>query len=324
VEGDEGSYGFSLQCYGRDVCPRGETIVRETDGPHGRTIWYVENQLFVPRSVRLAGIVDDRSPSNDGAYAGVDRGDNGAGEAPVDTTDGGTGGRRPGLEAALHDGSWRQALAPFLSSHRFQELSEAISCERDCHTVYPPSDDVFSALNGCPLDRVKVVIVGQDPYHGPGQGHGLSFSVKEGVNPPPSLKNIFKEAVADVGVRYPPHGNLDRWAEQGVLLLNSVLTVRRGSANSHKGLGWEDFTDEVIGALNDGEREGLVFLLWGSPAAKKGKGVDREKHTVITTSHPSPLGATKTKTPFLGSKCFSRCNDALISQGLEPIDWNIN
>jgi len=319
VEGDEGSYGFSLQCYGRDICPKGENIIRETNGPHGRTIWYVEDQLFVPRSARLTDTIDDRSPNNI-AHTGNDHGNrskNTLGESKE-----GASNQQFNLEDTLRDGSWKQTLAPFLSSEKFQQLSNTISYERDHYTIYPPPDDIFSALNDCPLENVKVVIVGQDPYHGPAQGHGLAFSVNKNINPPPSLKNIFKEAVTDVGIQYPRHGNLGDWSKQGVLLLNTVLTVQKGNANSHKGMGWEDFTDEIIESLNL-EKEGLVFLLWGKPAAKKGKGINEEKHTVITTSHPSPLGATKTKTPFLGSKCFSRCNDVLISQGLKPIDWNI-
>lgn len=320
IEGDEGEYGFSLQCYGRDVCPRGEKIVRETDGPHGRTIWYVEDQLFIPRSVRLANTGDGR-PNINSAYSKADQ----FNKKEKETTQGDEGrasDQNRNLEATLHDKSWNEALGSFLSSDKFKQLSKSISNERDHHTIYPPPDNVFSALNMCPVDTVKVVIVGQDPYHGPRQGHGLAFSVQKGVNIPPSLKNIFKEAVEDVGIDYPSHGNLEYWSKQGVLLLNTVLTVQRGNANSHKGMGWEDFTDEVIESLNL-EKDGLIFLLWGNPAAKKGRGVNKEKHTVITTSHPSPLGATKTKTPFLGSKCFSRCNDALIAQGIEPIDWNI-
>lgn len=226
------------------------------------------------------------------------------------------------LENALHDVSWKKALGQYLSSEKFQKLSKIIKSEREQYTIYPPTEDVFSALNSSPFEDVKVVVVGQDPYHGQGQGHGLAFSVKRGVNPPPSLKNIFKEVVSDVDIDSPQHGNLECWSKQGVLLLNSVLTVRRSEANSHSGKGWEDLTDEIIHLLSE-KREGLVFLLWGNPAAKKAKGVDQKKHTVISTSHPSPLSATKTKTPFMGSKCFSRCNDVLISQGQRPIDWGI-
>lgn len=222
----------------------------------------------------------------------------------------------------LHDESWKRALSKFLSSEKFERLSRFVQSERNVATVYPPEDETFNALNKCPFDNVKVVIIGQDPYHGPGQGHGLAFSVRKGVKPPPSLVNIFKELVEDEGIRYPSHGNLESWSEQGVLLLNTAMTVRKGEANSHSRMGWEDFTDEIVQVLND-EKDGLVFLLWGSPAAKKGKHIDRMKHTVIETSHPSPLGATKTKSPFTGSKCFSRCNDALLANGYEAIDWSI-
>ena len=163
---------------------------------------------------------------------------------------------------------------------------------------------------------------GQDPYHGPGQGHGMAFSVRKGVPPPPSLKNIFREAVEDIGIDVPGHGNLQHWAKQGVLLLNSVLTVRRGEANSHKDKGWELFTDSVIQALND-QAESVVFLLWGNPAQQKASSVDSTKHIVIKTSHPSPLVATKTKTPFIGSRCFSRVNAELVRMKKEPIDWNV-
>ena len=152
--------------------------------------------------------------------------------------------------------------------------------------IYPPVHDVFAALNLCSLDNVKVVIVGQDPYHAPGQGNGLAFSVRREVKPPPSLLNIFKEAINDVGIDPPKHGSLEEWARQGVLLLNTVLTVRKGRANSHAKLGWEDFTDKVINIINQ-EKESVVFLLWGSPAAKKAKCVDESKHTIIRTSHVS-------------------------------------
>jgi uracil-DNA glycosylase len=182
---------------------------------------------------------------------------------------------------------------------------------------------VFAALNLCPLEKVKVVIVGQDPYHGDGQGHGLAFSVQNGVKPPPSLVNILKEAHADVGIPYPPpHGNLEHWAGQGVLLLNSVLTVRRGKANSHASQGWETFTDTLVEILNE-RKDGLIFMLWGQPAQRKASAVDESRHLVIRTSHPSPLGATKTNSPFLGSRCFSRTNRFLEQTDREPIDWKV-
>jgi len=283
----------------------------ETDGPHGRTIWYVESQLFVPLTERRAASASNNLSPNGDTNARDEFGDS-AGK--TDHTN---------LEDTLHDGSWKQALGSFISSDKFQKLANTVSYERNHQTIYPPPDDTFSALNTCSFDSVRVVIVGQDPYHGPGQGHGLAFSVKKGVKIPPSLKNIYKEAVADVNIRDPTHGNLDCWSEQGVLLLNTVLTVQKGVANSHKGIGWEEFTDEIIEVLNR-EKKGLVFLLWGKQAEKKGQGINQEMHTVITTSHPSPLGATKTNAPFLGSNCFSRCNDALISQDFNPIDWNVH
>lgn len=207
---------------------------------------------------------------------------------------------------------------------------------RKSATVYPPPEDVFRALLLTEFDNVKVVIVGQDPYHGPNQGHGLCFSVRKGVDIPPSLKNIYKELKNDPKVdfprngRMPNHGYLERWARQGVLLLNAVLTVRRGEANSHKKKGWEDFTDEVLRVLARDRRQsgkGLVYLLWGKPASQKIEtvlGQTNKNQKIIATSHPSPLGATKTKAPFLGSQCFSRANEALEEMGLEPIDWNVD
>jgi uracil-DNA glycosylase len=227
------------------------------------------------------------------------------------------------LVSSLTEASWKDALSETIGSESFLKLASFLQEERASGaTIYPPQDEIFNALNLCPFDQVKVVIVGQDPYHGPGQGHGLAFSVRKGVKAPPSLQNVFREATEDVGIEAPEHGNLEHWAKQGVLLLNTVLTVRRGEANSHAKRGWEDFTDRVIQELND-QHEGLVFLLWGSPAAKKASGVDTSKHTVIRTSHPSPLGATKTASPFLGSKCFSRTNAALNKMGKDPIDWNV-
>jgi uracil-DNA glycosylase len=182
------------------------------------------------------------------------------------------------------------------------------------------------------MDKVKVVIVGQDPYHQPDQGHGVCFSVRQGVAIPPSLKNIYKELTNDPTVEFavPTHGCLERWARQGVLLLNAVLTVRRGEANSHKDRGWEAVTDEILRVLAKHHRDkgkGLVYLLWGNPAAKKITSVlgpSSKNQAIISTSHPSPLGATKTKAPFLGSKCFSRANEALVEMGLAPIDWNVD
>ena len=200
-------------------------------------------------------------------------------------------------------------------------------------TVFPPAQDTFSALNLTPLDKVRVVIVGQDPYHGPQQAHGLCFSVRKGVRTPPSLRNIYKELVNDKDVpnftSMPTHGFLERWAKQGVLMINTVLTVRQGEAHSHKKQGWELVTDEIIRAVDRRHAQnGVVFLLWGKPATEKTqtalRGGKTSKHTILCTSHPSPLGATKTKSPFMGSKCFSRANQALKEYGYDEIDWRVD
>lgn len=183
--------------------------------------------------------------------------------------------------------------------------------------IYPPGPLIFNALNSTPFDAVKVVILGQDPYHGPGQAHGLCFSVQEGVALPPSLLNIFREIREDLGCAPPASGNLQAWAEQGVLLLNAVLTVERGQAGAHQGKGWERFTDRIVQELNDG-REGLVFMLWGSHAMKKGSRIDRDRHLVLTAPHPSPLSAHR---GFFGCRHFSRANAWLEQHGQEPIRW---
>ena len=235
------------------------------------------------------------------------------------------------LLAGLTEPGWKGVLSDTLQkSESFSKLAVFLEEERlRGETVYPPSKDIFAALNLCPLDAVKVVIVGQDPYHGSGQGHGLAFSVRKGVRPPPSLLNIFKEVIDDVGIDDPKHGNLECWARQGVLLLNTVLTVREGEANSHAGKGWEEVTDAIIREVSERNQRadscGLVFLLWGNAAAKKVGRVliDEDAHTTIQTSHPSPLGATKTKSPFLGSRCFSLANKALIAMGLDPVNWSV-
>jgi uracil-DNA glycosylase len=180
------------------------------------------------------------------------------------------------------------------------------------------------------LDQVKVVIVGQDPYHGPGQAHGLCFSVRKGIQVPPSLRNIYKELVEDPKIENfqtkPNHGFLERWAKQGVLMINTCLTVRKGDANSHAKKGWEEFTDQVIRCVARREK-GVVFLLWGKPASTKAQAVigsSSKKHVIISTSHPSPLGATKTNAPFTGSRCFSKCNDALLKMGHAEVDWQVD
>ena len=301
INGNEGQFTFSLQCYGREYSPEGRQVIRNTKGPHGRSIWFVEDQLFMPLSERESALADAPSTAVTAEKTKVKGAKKMTAVSDIEPSQ--IVDRGLTLTESLVDESWKEALAPFLQSEKFERLSNFVESERRQYTVYPLSQDVFSALNACPFDNVKVVIIGQDPYHGPGQGHGLAFSVQKGVNPPPSLKNIFKELVNDEGIAYPEHGNLESWARQGVLLLNTVLTVRRGEANSHSKMGWENFSDEIVEALN-GRKEGLVFLLWGAPATKKGSAVDKSKHTVIATSHPSPLGATKTNSPFLVSNLY--------------------
>lgn len=185
--------------------------------------------------------------------------------------------------------------------------------------IYPSGDEIFNALNATKFDSVKVVILGQDPYHGPGQAHGLCFSVRQGVRVPPSLKNIYKELAADISFIPPQHGCLDYWAQQGVLLLNSVLTVEAGNAASHQGKGWEIFTDRVVELLN-ARCAGLVFVLWGSYAQKKGAMIDRDKHLVLSSVHPSPLSASR---GFFGNQHFSRANEFLLAHGGTAVDWQL-
>lgn len=185
--------------------------------------------------------------------------------------------------------------------------------------VYPPGDKIFNALDSTPLNHVKVVILGQDPYHGPNQAHGLCFSVNKGVMIPPSLKNIYKELHTDTGFKIPAHGNLQSWADQGVLLLNSVLTVNQGMAGSHQNKGWEKFTDRIIAELNT-HHKNIVYMLWGSYAHKKGAGINPRNNLILKTVHPSPLSVHR---GFFGCKHFSKCNNYLIQHGIEPIDWDI-
>jgi len=215
--------------------------------------------------------------------------------------------------------SWLAHLQPEFDAVYMQALRAFLQAEKAAgKTIYPPGQDMFNALNTTPFDQVKVVILGQDPYHGPGQAHGLSFSVPDGVKPPPSLQNIYKEIQTDIGAEQrPATGNLLRWAEQGVLLLNSVLTVEAQRAASHQGKGWEQFTDRVIEVLAQ-ERQHLVFMLWGSYAQKKGRMIDAGEHLVLKAPHPSPLSAYR---GFLGCGHFSACNRYLIEQGYAPIDW---
>ena len=213
--------------------------------------------------------------------------------------------------------SWKTALQDEFAKPYFQELAAFVRAEYAHHKIYPPAKLIFNAFNSCPVAEVKVVIIGQDPYHGPGQAHGLCFSVGEQVAMPPSLVNIFKELQDDLGRPFPPHGNLQRWAHQGVLLLNATLTVRAAHAGSHQGKGWEEFTDAAIRVLN-GQRENLVFILWGAYAQRKGEIIDRQRHFVIESPHPSPFAAHR---GFFGSKPFSRANDYLVAVGKQPVDW---
>lgn len=214
---------------------------------------------------------------------------------------------------------WNPVLRAELTKPYWAPLQEFMRAERERYPVYPPHDQVFAALHLTPYADTRVVILGQDPYHGPRQAHGLCFSVADGVPPPPSLVNIFKELRDDLGVEPPRSGNLERWARQGVLLLNTTLTVRGGAAASHQGKGWETFTDEVIRAV-DAKPHPVVFILWGGHARRKKALVDTTRHTIIESAHPSPLSAHN---GFFGSKPFSRTNAALQTAGLAPIDWRL-
>ncbi|MCG2419086.1 uracil-DNA glycosylase [Aequorivita sp. F47161] len=213
---------------------------------------------------------------------------------------------------------WKAILKDEFEKPYFKNLVEFVKSEYATNTCFPPGSHIFSAFNCTPFNEVKVVIIGQDPYHGPGQAHGLCFSVGENVKIPPSLKNIFEEIKTDVGTPVPANGYLKRWATQGVLLLNATLTVRAHQAGSHQNKGWEKFTDAVIEKLSN-EREGLVFMLWGGPAKKKGAKVDSTKHLVLTSGHPSPLAANRGY--WFGNKHFSKTNEFLKSKGETPIVW---
>lgn len=215
------------------------------------------------------------------------------------------------------DPSWHEALASEWDAPYFSDLAEWVRGQYASKKIFPPAGRIFAAFDACPFNDVKVVILGQDPYHDDGQANGLCFSVAPGVRMPPSLLNIFKEVSADTGVPMPSDGNLDRWARQGVLLLNSTLTVEAHRAGSHQGHGWEQFTDAAIKALND-RREGLVFILWGAYASRKGALIDRKRHLVLESPHPSPLSASR---GFFGNHHFSRANDYLAQQGKTPIVW---
>jgi len=222
------------------------------------------------------------------------------------------------LKAILRN-DWAAELEQEFAKPYYLRLREFLIDEYRTQTIYPDKHDIFNALHYTPLANTKVVILGQDPYHGPGQAHGLSFSVQAGIATPPSLQNMFKELRDDLGCRIPNNGHLLKWAEQGVLLLNAVLTVRAHEANSHKGKGWETFTDKVIETVNRKE-EPVVFLLWGSHAQKKAELITNRKHGIIRSPHPSPLSAHR---GFFGSKPFSQANQWLRAAGLQPVDWQI-
>lgn len=212
---------------------------------------------------------------------------------------------------------WKNALSEEWGKPYFAELVEFVRSEYASETIFPPAGQIFAAFDACPFDKTRVVILGQDPYHDTGQANGLCFSVAQGVQPPPSLVNIFKEVNADTGAPIPLSGDLTHWAEQGVLLLNSVLTVRAHRPASHQGHGWETFTDAVIAKLAN-QRSGLVFMLWGSYAIKKGAFIDRSKHLVLTSPHPSPLSAYR---GYFGNHHFSLANKWLADHGVEPVKW---
>ncbi len=221
------------------------------------------------------------------------------------------------MDVKMHP-SWQKQLQSEFEKPYFKELTKFVKEEYDAYTCYPKGEDIFKAFDWCPFDQVKVVIIGQDPYHGPGQANGLCFSVNDGMAHPPSLKNIFKELETDLGKPYPLSGNLETWAKQGVLLLNATLTVRAGSAASHQKRGWETFTDVVIKTLSKEKKE-LVFLLWGGFAKQKVKFIDASKHSIITSGHPSPLSANRGY--WFGNESFSKTNSQLEQVGERHIDW---
>jgi len=219
------------------------------------------------------------------------------------------------------DETWKKRLSDEFQKPQMQTLRMFLVEQiKKGKTIFPRGDQYFAAMNAVPFEKVRVVILGQDPYHGPGQAHGLSFSVQEGIPFPPSLQNIFKELNSDLNLPIPTTGDLTSWADQGVLLLNSVLTVESGRAASHQGRGWEEFTDKIIHLLND-EQQNLVFVLWGAYAQKKGAFIDRKKHLVIESPHPSPLSSYR---GFFGSKPFSKINSYLKAHGKDPIQWDLS
>jgi len=222
------------------------------------------------------------------------------------------------LKEIIHN-SWQTILTDEFEKEYYQKLRNFLKKEYTTQKIHPDMYHIYEALELTPYEKVKVVILGQDPYHGVNQAHGLSFSVQPGVKIPPSLNNIYKELQSDLGISPVKHGNLVSWAKQGVLLLNTVLTVREGQAYSHRGKGWEILTDKIIEKLNEREKP-IVFILWGKPAQEKMKMIDKSRHIILTSAHPSPLSAHR---GFLGSKPFSKTNDALMALGETPIDWQL-
>ena len=217
------------------------------------------------------------------------------------------------------ESSWYKILANDFNAPYFYNLKQFLLEEKKRHTIYPPGNQIFSAFNLTPFDKVKIVIIGQDPYHGKGQAHGLCFSVAKGINKPPSLVNIFKEIQSDLGFEIPENGNLESWAQQGVLLLNATLTVRANQAGSHQNKGWETFTDAVISKLS-AQKDHLIFMLWGNFAIAKATLIDQNKHQILTAPHPSPFSVHR---GFFGCRHFSRANDLLKEKGKSPVNWQI-
>ncbi|NVO01899.1 MAG: uracil-DNA glycosylase [Bacteroidetes bacterium] len=215
--------------------------------------------------------------------------------------------------------SWKKILEKEFKQDYFSSLKSFLIEEKKRFNIFPPGNQIFSAFNHTPFNKVKAVIIGQDPYHGLGQANGLCFSVSDGIKKPPSLQNIFKELNSDLNIKIPEHGNLEKWAQQGVLMLNATLTVRENLAGSHQNKGWENFTDAVIKVISN-NKKGIVFILWGNFAQAKTNLIDQTKHFIVKAAHPSPFSAYK---GFLGCKNFSQTNELLIKQGLEPIDWSL-
>ena len=225
------------------------------------------------------------------------------------------------MKKIILENSWKEKLLEEFNKDYMQSLSEFLRSEKSKNKIiFPPGNKIFNAFNLTKFENVKVVILGQDPYHGHNQAHGLSFSVEEGIRPPPSLKNIFKELESDIGIKQPEHGNLERWCSEGVLLLNSILTVEKSKPASHANVGWEQFTDKILSILNDLKRN-IVFILWGRKAQEKGHFLDKNRHLILKSAHPSPYSANN---GFLGSKPFSRTNHYLNSNNIKEIDWDLN